>query len=79
MGEHFVILTKENCPWCERAKALIEKAGNTYAEFLVPEHPVLRDFLYANGVRTVPQVFLDGEWIGTYEDLVIWSQNDPDN
>lgn len=79
MAEHYVILTKPNCPWCERAKSLIQKAGDTYEEFDVPSNEVLRQFMYANGVRTVPQIFLDGEWIGTYEDFVIWSTHDPDN
>ena len=70
--DHYIVLSRPECPWCERAKALILSTGGTYVEFNVREFTQLRDFLVANGVATVPQIFQDGEWIGGFEDLQAW-------
>ena len=65
-----VILTKENCPWCDKAKDLLRKKGLEFVEMDVYQHTSLRTFLGYHGLKTVPQIFNKDERIGGYEDLV---------
>lgn len=77
-ADHYAILSRPDCVWCERAKGLILSTGGTYDDYNVREFPSLKLFLASNGVSTVPQVFQDGEWIGGYEDLKAWVGIDDD-
>ena len=51
------IYTKPSCPFCDRAKALMESKGVEYKAIDVSEHPEARDFLVDQGLRSVPQIF----------------------
>lgn len=59
------------CPYCQRAKRLLQAKGAAYREILVDEEPELRDAMIARagGRRTVPQIFIDGRHIGGFDDL----------
>ncbi len=59
------------CPYCQRAKRLLQAKGAAYREILVDEEPELRDAMIerAGGRRTVPQIFIDGRHIGGFDDL----------
>lgn len=70
----FTIITKPDCPWCDKAKSLIRMREESFSEFSIDEYPVLRVFLKHNELHTVPQIFLKGERIGGYEDLEAWFQ-----
>ena len=65
------IYTKSFCPYCHRAKALLEKKGVAYAEIDVESTPGARDEMRrrTNGARTVPQIFIDGRGIGGSDDM----------
>ncbi len=72
------IYTKGYCPYCHRAKALLEKKGISYQEFKVDEQPGLRDIMIerANGGFTVPQIFINNQHIGGCDDMyALESQN----
>lgn len=72
------IYTKGYCPYCHRAKALLEKKGISYKEFKVDEQPDLRDIMIerANGGYTVPQIFINNQHIGGCDDMYsLESQN----
>lgn len=56
------IITKDDCPYCVRAKALLSSQGISYKE--IPRASV-KDFAFA----TVPQIWLDGQHIGGYTEL----------
>jgi glutaredoxin 3 len=60
------------CPYCARAKALLEKKGVAYTEIDIMEQPNRRPEMVqrAGGRTTVPQIFIDGEHIGGSDDLV---------
>ena len=61
----------EACGYCRRAKSLLEARGIEYEEFIVGEH-ISREALsrkIGKPVLTVPQIFLDGEYIGGYTEL----------
>ena len=51
------VYTKDNCPFCDMAKALLESRGVPYTTINVSEQPEARDFLIENGHRSVPQIF----------------------
>lgn len=65
------IYTKGYCPYCHRAKALLEKKGISYQEYKVDETPSLRDTMIerANGGYTVPQIFINDQHIGGCDDM----------
>jgi len=65
------IYTSPFCPYCHRAKALLEKKGVAYTEIDVPSTPGAREAMLqrTNGVRTVPQIFIDGRGIGGSDEL----------
>ena len=65
------IYTTPFCPYCHRAKALLEKKGVAFAEIDVPSTPGARDEMLrrTGGARTVPQIFIDGRGIGGSDEL----------
>lgn len=66
-----LVYTTTTCPYCVRAKALLQQKGVDYREVDVTDNPALREKMTAEsgGRRTVPQVFIDGKPIGGYDDL----------
>jgi glutaredoxin 3 len=60
------------CPYCSRARELLEKKGVDYAEISLDEEPGRRAEMIqrAHGGRTVPQIFINGEHIGGCDDMV---------
>lgn len=60
------------CPYCERAKMLLEKRNIKYTEFKIDEDVKLFEEMLtlSNGRRSVPQIFIDDQHIGGYDDLV---------
>ena len=65
------IYTKFTCPYCARAKRLLEEKGATYEEYELHALPGKRDEMIerSNGRFTVPQIFIDGRHIGGSDDL----------
>lgn len=65
------VYTKAFCPYCTRAKMLLDRKGADFREIDVTmdrtgfEAMVAR----ANGRRTVPQVFIGGKHVGGSDDL----------
>lgn len=51
------VYTKNNCPYCDRAKALLESRGVKYQTVNIESQPDAREFLVAQGMRSVPQIF----------------------
>ncbi len=64
------IYTTDYCPFCKRAKALFDAKGATYAEIDVSGDDDARIALVkkAGGMRTVPQIFIDDQHIGGFDD-----------
>jgi glutaredoxin 3 len=60
------------CPYCARARALLERKGVAYTEIDLMEEPRRRNEMIqrAHGSTTVPQIFIDGEHIGGCDDMV---------
>jgi glutaredoxin 3 len=60
------------CPYCARARALLERKGVTYTDIDILEEPARRGEMIrrAGGRTTVPQIFINGEHIGGSDELV---------
>ena len=64
------IYTTSSCPFCVRAKRLLQARGIDYDEIDVEDDAALRaDLVRRTGRRTVPQIFIDGVSIGGFEEL----------
>ncbi|MBB4153543.1 glutaredoxin 3 [Sphingomonas jinjuensis] len=65
------IYTKEWCPYCTRAKRLLEAKGAAFEEYDISMGGPQRAEMVerANGRSTVPQIFIDGAHIGGSDDL----------
>jgi glutaredoxin len=51
------VYSKTNCPYCDRAKALLESKGINYVEVSVEKDTEARQMLLDQGLRSVPQIF----------------------
>ena len=64
------VYTTGYCPYCDRAKKLLEKKGASYEEINVEGDAAKRAWLLdVTGQRTVPQVFINGKSIGGFSDM----------
>lgn len=64
------IFTKPGCPFCAKAKALLEDKGVFFEEVSVSNSGITMRSMRAIANReTVPQVFIDGKHIGGSDDL----------
>lgn len=66
------IYTKTFCPYCWRAKLLLESKGVEYKEIGVDFGGELREVMIqrAKGRTTVPQIFIGEHHVGGCDDLV---------
>jgi glutaredoxin 3 len=65
-----VIYTTDWCPYCARARSLLELKGVAYAEIDVDAVPGARDEMMARGGGdTVPQIFIAGRPVGGSDEL----------
>lgn len=81
---NIIIYSKPNCPWCVKAKELMNKINLKYDEKVL-DVDYTRDELreLVNGSApvsmtpplTVPQIFVNDNRIGGYEDFAEWCDN----
>ncbi len=67
------IYTWETCPFCRRAKELLDAKDMDYKEYMIQGDEDARDKMAerANGRRTVPQIFINDQWIGGCDDMYL--------
>lgn len=65
------IYVQDFCPYCARAKALLERKGVAYEEIHAPHGSAARAEAIARsgGRTTVPQIFINGQPVGGSDDL----------
>lgn len=70
------VYTTKVCPYCVRAKNLLKSKGAAFEEHDVTGDDAAREALLkrANGMRTVPQIFINGQHIGGSDDLYALEQ-----
>ena len=58
------------CPYCRNAKTLLNNKGVSYEELNIDELGMTRNDLYdLTGGRTVPQIIINKNLIGGFDDL----------
>ncbi len=65
------LYTWSYCPFCIKAKQLLDNKGMEYKEHVIDNDPDKKKELFkTTGQDTVPYVFIDGELIGGCDDLI---------
>jgi glutaredoxin 3 len=66
------LYTTPFCPYCTRARALLDRKGVAFTDIDITEEPTRRAEMIrrAGGRTSVPQIFINGEHIGGSDELV---------
>jgi glutaredoxin 3 len=65
-----IVWSKDQCPYCVQAKALLESKGIEYEERNVSKDWTKTQLLEAvPTARTLPQIFLDDKLVGGFNEL----------
>jgi glutaredoxin 3 len=66
-----IMYTTAVCPYCVAAKNFLKSRGATYSEVRVDTDPAARSSMMERTRRSsVPQIFINGNHVGGYEELV---------
>lgn len=69
---HWKIYSTPTCQYCKRAKSLLESRGISFEEVDISVDEQARSYIKDElGLKTVPQIFVDGVRIGGYDNLVV--------
>jgi glutaredoxin 3 len=71
------LYTTPFCPYCVRARALLERKGVAYTDIDIIGEPARRAEMVrrAGGRTSVPQIFIRGEHIGGSDELLALDRN----
>lgn len=71
------IYTAPSCPYCVRAKDLLNRKGVPFTEiFLSWDDPApWKELEKRTGMKTVPQIFIEDKCIGGYTDMAALEQS----
>jgi glutaredoxin 3 len=65
-----IVWSKYHCPYCDQAKALLTQKGIEFEEKKIGDGYTKEDLLEAvPTARTVPQIFIDEQLIGGFNEL----------
>ncbi len=65
------VYSKDYCPYCVKAKALLKRKGVAFSEIDITYDEALQKEMVekSGGRKTVPQIFIDGKSVGGCDDL----------
>jgi len=66
--EPAIIITKEGCPYCSMLKDKLTEDGIDFIE--VNKDSAVKEGMWVDGWKTVPQLYLDNRWVGGYTDYI---------
>jgi glutaredoxin 3 len=70
MAARIEMYTRATCPYCVRAKALLQRKGVAFEEIPVDSDPEkAAEAARRSGRTTVPQIFADGKPLGGCDDI----------
>ena len=67
-----VVYGKRNCPYCQLAKEEMKLRGIPYDYVDLQEVGKTAREVTGRDVKTVPQIYIQGDYIGGYDDFMIW-------
>ena len=66
-----VMYATATCPYCQRARRLLQRKGISYTEIRVDQEPHRwSEMETRSGRSTVPQIFIGDHHVGGYDDAV---------
>ncbi|HEV2321672.1 MAG TPA: glutaredoxin 3 [Gammaproteobacteria bacterium] len=64
------VYSTQVCPYCVRAKALLDRKHVPYTDIMVDQDPArLAEMMQKSGRRTVPQIFVGDTHVGGCDEL----------
>lgn len=70
------VISKDNCPYCVKAKQLLEKLNIEYIEKKIGKDITREELLErVPNARSVPQIFIGTQNIGGYQELATYIEN----
>lgn len=76
-----VMVSKTGCPYCDKASTMLDRMGQDFTKIVIDDTVARNGFYDQQGLegnkRTVPQVFINGERIGGYMELVARATKGP--
>jgi len=76
MSNKIIIYSQDTCPYCVRAKSLMNDKGISYQEINIQREQGQREEMIARtNRRTVPQIFINDRTVGGYDDLALLNAN----
>lgn len=71
------VYSTATCPYCVAAKNLLKSRGLEWVEVRIDTDPVQRDSMLtrSGGRRSVPQIFVNDQHVGGYDDLLAADRN----
>ncbi|WP_456444353.1 glutaredoxin 3 [Thiolapillus sp.] len=65
-----VVYSTAMCPYCVRAKSLLQSKGVEYEEIRVDlDRDLMVEMMQRSNRRTVPQIFIDDFHVGGFDDM----------
>lgn len=72
MSTQVVMYSTRFCPYCMRARALLDGKGVSYTDIGVDGRPELRaQMVERSGRHTVPQIWIGAHHVGGYDDIAL--------
>ena len=72
MSAQVVMYSTRFCPYCMRARALLDGKGVSYTDIGVDGRPELRaQMVELSGRHTVPQIWIGAHHAGGYDDIAL--------
>ena len=71
MTNKIIVYTSDYCSYCVQAKKLLQNKGFDFDELNIQNDDSLRNEMLekSNGMRTVPQIFINNSHVGGYAEL----------
>ncbi len=67
---NIIIYTKDNCPYCVKAKNLLQRKSVKFHEIKITDEKIKEEMIAKSGGRmTVPQIFINDFHVGGCDDL----------
>ena len=72
MSAGVTLYTTRFCPYCMRARSLLDSKQVAYRDIAVDGEPALRrEMMQLSGRRTVPQIWIGEQHIGGFDDMLL--------
>ena len=76
MTTNIVVWSKDNCPFCDKAKAKLNSLHLTYEVRKIGDGWTREDLLESvPNARSVPQILINGQSIGGYNELLTYVED----